>query len=424
MAEDDIYKNKGKYERFMGSLDQFLIPASGLKGRGRRKYHCRNPKNIQYFKKLHRHFETRDLSYISRCRLFDTLRFITFVAEKDLAICGREEVNEIVGRSHKVNHSSHGKETFIKNLKRIWSVLFPEIDDHGRIEDNVGPYPVRHLSSRVDRSKQRLRNDRLTLEEFERLVSYFAGDVEMQAYISLAVESLGRPQEICYTRIRDVELHDTHARIWISSHGKEGTKFLHCIDSYPYLIKWFSQHPHQRDGDAFLFLALNKKDRQLTPANINKKLRNACKRLDIDRQITAYSLKRNGVTFRRLRGDSDVEIQRVAGWTSTKQLQTYDLSSAEDVFQQQLVRRGLAPEKDHALNHATKNCVCGAQVGFSEKICDQCKRVVDSMQVSKDMKANREIREVFSLALDEPDRSFAEIIEEYRRKKLLEGQVA
>ena len=420
MAEEDIYKNRKKYERFMGSLDQFLIPAPGLKGRGRRLYHCRNPQNIQYFKKLHRHFETRDLSYISRCRLFDTLRFITFVTEKDIAICGRNDIDEIVARSHKVNHSSNGKETFIKNLKRIWSTLFPEIDDRGRIEDDLKPYPVRHLSSRIDKSKQRLRNDRLTLQEFERLVSYFGRDVEMQAYITLAVESLGRPQEICYTRMRDVELHESYARIWISSHGKEGTKFLHCIDSYPYLMKWYSKHPHQGDDDAYLFLARNERDRQLTPANINKKLRNACKRLGIDRQITAYSLKRNGVTFRRLRGDSDVEIQHVAGWTSTKQLQTYDLSSAEDVFKKQLARRGLAAKEDQAMGHVTKNCVCGTRVGFSEKICDRCKRVVDSKQVTKDMKADLEIREVFSLALNEPDRSFAEIIEEYRRKQRVE----
>ena len=241
----------------------------------------------------------------------------------------------------------------------------------------------------------------------------------MQAYITLAVESLGRPQEICYVLIRDVELHDSYARIWISSHGKEGTKFLHCIDSYPYLIKWFSQHPHQRDGDAFLFLALNKKDRQLTPASINKKLRNACKRLGIDRQITAYSLKRNGVTFRRLRGESDVEIQHVAGWTSTKQLQIYDMSNAEDVFKNQLARRGLAPKKETVVvSQLTKMCVCGAQVGFSEKICGRCKRVVvDAKQVKNDMKTDQEIRGFFSLAFENPNRSFAEIMDEFRRKQ-------
>lgn len=419
MAEEDIYKNKRNYQRIVGNFEQLVLPPPGLELRGKRRYYCRNPKNIEYFRRLHRLFESRDMSYVARKRYLHTLLFLTFVTKKDLSQCGRDDIDEMVARGHQVNRTTASKETLLRGIKWIWTTLFPEIDDRGRIEDGVMPYPVRHLSSTVDKSKQRLRNDRLSLEEFERLVSYFNSDAEMQAYVTLALESLGRPQEICYTRIKDVELHENYARIWISSHGKEGTKFLHCIDSYPYVMKWYSKHPHQGDSDAFLFLARNERDRQLTPANINKKLRIACRRLGIEKKITAYSLKRNGVTFRRLRGDSDVEIQHVARWTSTKQLQTYDLSDAEDVFEKQLARRGLISKKDPTAHHALKSCVCGAQVGFSERICDRCKRVVDSKQATKDMKADREIRDVFALALERPDRSFAEIIEEYRRQQLV-----
>ena len=419
MAEEDIYKNKRRYVRFMENLDQFLIPATEKKGRVRQLYHCRNPENLQYFESLHHHFEARDLSYITRCRWFSALRFILFVTEKNLADCERRDIDEIVARSHKVNHSSNAKETFITNIKRIWSVLFPELDAHGRIEDDIKPYSVRHLSPRIDKSKQRLRNDRLTPEEFERIVSYFGSDVRMQAFITLALESLGRPQEILYRRICDAELHDSYAKVWVSSHGKEGTKFLICIDSFPYLMKWISQHPYQGDDDAFLFIAKNERNRQLTPANINKKLRNACNDLGINKRVTCYSLKRNGVTFRRLRGESDVEIQHVAGWTSTKQLQIYDMSNAEDVFKNQLARRGLAPKKETVVvSQLTKMCVCGAQVGFSEKICGRCKRVVvDAKQVKNDMKTDQEIRGFFSLAFENPNRSFAEIMDEFRRKQ-------
>ena len=211
----------------------------------------------------------------------------------------------------------------------------------------------------------------------------------------------------------------------MSSHGKEGTKFLQCIDSYPYLMKWYEQHPYQGDPEAFLFIARGEPYRCLTPPNINKKLKTACKRLGIQRNITAYSLKRNGVTFRRLRGDSDVEIQHVAGWTSTKQLQTYDLSNAEDSFRGQLARRGLIDADEHApVPQETKTCICGATVGFADRLCRRCKRVVDSKQIAEDVRADQEIREVFSLALAHPDRSFAEIIEEYRRGRLLEKQAA
>ena len=72
--------------------------------------------------------------------------------------------------------------------------------------------------------------------------------------------------------------------------------------------------------------------KQMKPKNVNKMIRKACKDLQIDKPITCYSLKRNGVTMRRLRGESDVEIQHAARWTSTKQLKTYDLSSQDEAF--------------------------------------------------------------------------------------------
>ena len=211
----------------------------------------------------------------------------------------------------------------------------------------------------------------------------------------------------------------------MSSHGKEGTKFLQCIDSYPYLMKWYEQHPYQGDPEAFLFIARGEPYRCLTPPNINKKLKTACKRLGIQRNITAYSLKRNGVTFRRLRGDSDVEIQHVAGWTSTKQMKPSALSNAEDTFRGQLARRGLIDADKHApASHEPKLCVCGALVGFADHLCHRCKRPMDAEKVSLDLKADQEIKEVFSLAVAQPDRSFAEIIEEYRRGRLLEKGAA
>lgn len=417
MAEEDIYKNKRSYERFMKNLEGFLVPAEQQAGKGKRRYHCKNSRNLKHFEELHRHFEARDLSYIRRGRLIDTIRFVMFVTDKELSACDRRDVDDIVARSHKTNQSIHSKQSFIKNLKWIWSTLFPEIDEYDHVIDNIRPYPVRHLTCRIDKSKQRLRNDRLTIREYERLVSYFSVNPEMQAYITIAVESLGRPQEICFTRIRDVEMHESYAKIWISSHGKEGTKFLQVIDSFSYLARWFSQHPHQGDGDSFLFLALDERDRQLTPENINKKLRRACRILGIDKRITAYSLKRLGVTFMRLRGDSDVEIQHVARWTSTRQLQTYDLSNAEDIFKKRLEDRGLVPKEDREQILEAKLCACGEKAGFSDKICSRCNRSLGSKKIEKEMKTDQEIRDVFAMAIENPNLSLAQIMEECRRRK-------
>jgi len=422
MADEDIYGSKRRYERKMQNLEELTQPPPNPARRGQRRYYCRNPVNLKYFEALHRIFASRDTSYVRRNRVLDVLLFVVSSTDKDLATCERNDIDETIGLAHQVNRAPSSKEDFLKSVKFLWKNLFPEVDERGRPDERIVPYVVRHISCAVDKSRSRMRNDRLTRDEFERLVSYFSGDPQIQAYISVAIESLGRPQEMCYRRVRDLELHENYGRIWVSSHGKEGTKFLQCIDSFPYLVRWLEHHPFKGDPDAFLFMAGGLRDRPLTPAALNKKLRAACSRLGIEKRITAYSLKRNGVTFRRLRGDSDVEIQHVAGWTSTKQLQIYDLSSAEDTFKGQLVRRGLVAggmTNGPVGGSETKLCVCGERVGFAERLCPRCKRVVGSEQVRRDQEADQEIREVFTIALSAPDRSFAEIIKEYRQRRLM-----
>jgi integrase len=354
---------------------------------------------------------------VRRTRLSHTLLFLTSLTDKDLSVCTRRDVDAFVAAGHHVNRAAASKADFLKSVKFLWRHLFPEPDQQGRADSSIVPYPVRHLSARVDKSRQRLRNERLTLQDVARIVAYFGADAQMQAYVALAIESLARPQELCYVRMGDVELHESYARIWIRSHGKEGAKFLCCIDSYPYLLRWYERHPFKSDRDAFLFLARGQRSRQLTPVNINKKLRRACMQLALQKDVTAYSLKRNGVTLCRLRGDSDVEIQHRAGWTSTKQLRTYDLSTPEDSFRQQLAKRGLIPsEPGQADFPATRVCACGTVVGFADAICSSCRRILDATQIRAQAQAEQEIKEVLVLALQHPELTFAELLERWRSR--------
>ncbi len=91
MAEDDIYGNKKRYEKFVTSLDELTtLPKEKNKKGGTRKYYCKNPKNILYFKKLHKIFESRDTSYIRRFRVFRTLLMIAHATNKDFLECERK----------------------------------------------------------------------------------------------------------------------------------------------------------------------------------------------------------------------------------------------------------------------------------------------------------------------------------------------
>lgn len=391
MADNDIYNSKKNYEDFLRELDNFDIPPDQrqrTRANKKRKYYCRNRSNLDYFRRLAAMFEAKDLSYIRRHRLFQTFKLICNSTERDLKDCDREEIDRIVAQMHLVYLSPKSKSDFLRDMKYMWKFLFPEKDAQGRLDDGIVPYQVRHLSCKIDKSKEKRRNDKLNPAEFEQIVDYFSKDARLQFYLMLAFESLGRPQEILYTKLKDLEISDNYAKLWISSHGKEGVGFLQIIDSYPYLLKWLNQHPTPKNKDAYLFLNIGGRGfaKQLTPNNITLQLKLACKNLGIEKNITAYSIKRNGVTFRRLRGDSDVEIQHTARWSSLKQLKTYDQSSQEDTFRLSLVKKGLLKDdKISEFEPKIKTCTfCNARNGFNEQFCSGCKRPLDRKQITEE----------------------------------------
>jgi len=417
MAEDDIYGNKGRYEQFKNNLDSFLIPPSSKSKR--RKYYCKNPDNLKYFKQLFIQFEAKDLSYIRRRRILHTMKFIVYSTKKHLKDCDRKDIDKIMSLMHETHKSPSSKETFIRDLKYVWKILFPETDEKGRPDETIVPYAVRHISGKIDKSRQKLRNDKLTWEEFEQIVDYFSSDPRMQLYLTLSLESLVRPQELLYVRLESIECHDSYAKVFISEHGKEGTGLLQCIDSYPYLIKWLDQHPQKNNGKAFLFVNIGNTNtlKQLKPSNINKMIRKACKDLKINKPITCYSLKRNGVTMRRLRGESDMEIQHAARWTSTKQLKTYDLSSQDEAFKLALEKRGLLKQDKHSEKGLkTKTCFfCKEKAGFSEINCPKCKRPLDRDTVLEQQKKDEKIQQL-KITITNMDNRFDSIKQEIIRE--------
>ena len=176
MAEDDIYRNKAKYELFKDNFELWLSPKGRSKGkRGKeRKYICLNPKNFQYFRKLMTNFEARDVSYIRRFRVLQSMKLICNTLQKDLADCTREDINKLLARLHEIYKTPISKQTFIKDVKFIWKNLFPEKDEKGRADETLVPYVVRHLKAVFDKSKQKLRSDKLNVAEFEAIVNYFS----------------------------------------------------------------------------------------------------------------------------------------------------------------------------------------------------------------------------------------------------------
>ncbi|MFH0978641.1 MAG: site-specific integrase [Candidatus Woesearchaeota archaeon] len=415
MADNDIYNNQKRYETFLSKLDIYCRkPDFSNRDEVRRKYWIKNKENKKHFLELAKIFSARDISFIRRLRLFRTFLIVCHVTDKDLAsIDDRKDIDKVMTFAHTVNKSMKSKRDFSLDLKFLWKQLFPEKDERGRIDDTITPYVVRHLNGKIDKSKEKLRGDKFELDEFEQLVQAFADDSRMQCLLTVMLESLGRPQELLGRKIKDVELHENYAKLWVTEHGKEGTGFLRIIDSYFYLAKWINEHPNRKDKNAYLFVNTGRTNRhcQMTPTAANKLIRERCKQLGIKKPITLYSLKRNGVTIMRLRGASDLDIQHTARWTSTKQLKTYDLSTQEESFKIDLIKRGIikADANHKEFEPTTKPCVfCGALNGLAESICDKCKRPLDHQVIEAEIKAKEEESKLQQQKIDQMQGDFSD----------------
>jgi len=390
MPENDIYNSKGKYERYVSRIEEFHLPVnqqSIAQSQGSAFYVCKNPDNRKYFYDLVDFFASRDTSYIRRLRVTRTLKLICHATLKDLADCDQRDMNKILAFAHTRFKSPRSKEDFVRDTKFMWRRLFPETDIKGRPDETITPYAVRHLSAATDVSKETLRGDRLTVSEIHALFKSFSQDPRMLAYVAVALDTLGRPQEILYRKIGNVELHDSHAKIWVTDHGKEGPKFLSVIDSYPYLTRWLNAHPLRHDPEAYLFLNLGTKGRyrQLRPHNVNIHLRQKLKQLGINKPVTCYSLKRNGVTLRLQRGETYEEIRHIAGMRSINHLRHYDMTTPNDILNRHLADRGLTkPQTPTKGERLSKTCLlCHHTNDLTRDTCKRCNRPLDRERIKQ-----------------------------------------
>jgi len=378
MAEDDIYKSKRRFESFVKRVEtKEILNKIDPKDR-KRKYYCKNKENLKYFYKLFNGFKVDDISFIRRFRICDVMMFLVDTIECDLKNAGSKERDKTIIRLRD-NFTIGQLKREEGNIKQIGKLLF----------NNDLPDFFKDFKIKVDVSKIPVRQDKLTYEEFDKLMKYFSNDSVMQAFLSVSFEALSRPQELFYTKISDLEINQDYAIINITTHKKERAKKLLCIDSKTYLLRMYNSHPDRNNKDAYLFL--NKFKQQITPFAINKKLRIACNNLGIKKPITAYSLKRFGVTYRRLKGDDENTIMKIAGWRKNN-IRTYDLSDQDDVFKIELAKRGLIKdEKFKQYLPQNKECpICHQMVGFADSVCDKCNNIVDPVLIKQKIEASEE----------------------------------
>ena len=393
MADNDIYNSKKQYETALRKFKDgsYLKPPT----RKTDLYYIVNPKNLKYFEQLIKEFDFRDLSYMRRNGFFKVLKRTAYYIKKDLKDVTREDVKELIGTVNKKLNPTTMRDYVDKN-KFIWKTLFPEKDSKGRALDDVVPHPWR-FKFKIDKSRKKDREDKFTDTEYMKLQKSMGKNPMYQLWFSMIYNNLARPQELCYIDTSNVEIKDNYARVRISQHGKEGTKTLQLVDNYYYLLRWLeihplydSKHPDKKGIPLFVTQSNYAKNQRLTPKAANKYVQSKLKELGINKRLTNYSFKRNGVTHKYISGEPAQNIQKIANWTSTDQLKIYDLSEQEEFLQKELEDKGIIKTGSKQKKVSYKVCsFCNAINTVSATKCSKCQRSLDREQILKE-EANKD----------------------------------
>jgi len=419
MAIDDIYKSKKTYEKHIRRIRD----KSYLKRiRKDEIYYVKNPDNLKYFEQLIKEFEFKDTSYIRRDSLFKVLKKTCYFTTKDLKDLTQDDVKDIVTEVRKIFNKTSFKDWWDKS-QFLAKILFPEMDSQGRPLPDIVPYAWR-FKFKTDKSSQKDREDKITDTEYMKIQRSMNRNPMYQLWFSLLYTNLARPQSLSYIDTSNIEVKDNYARVRISEHGKEGTQTLQLVDNYYYLVKWLEvhplydpKHPDTKGIPLFVTQSNNKPNKRLPPKAANKYLQNKLKKLGITKHLTNYSFKRNGVTHRYIAGESAQNIQKIAGWTSTDQIKTYDLSQQEEFLKKELEDKGIIKSDGKQKKVNYKLCAFYNTINtISAGKCSKCQRSLDREQILKEEADKDKKVEDLQKQMDRMDR----ILEELKKEKEIE----
>jgi hypothetical protein len=86
---------------------------------------------------------------------------------------------------------------------------------------------------------------------------------------------------------------------------------------------------------------------------------------------------------------------------------------AAESFKRTLAKRGLIQdEKYKDLLPETRSCICGERIGFAEKVCNKCKRLVDRGAIKRQAEADDIALKIFEKIAEKNKELIVKAIEE------------
>jgi len=312
-------------------------------------------------------------------RYLGDLKKICLILKKNLDICNKKDIQNVVGEIEKMDYAYSTKRGYKIVLKKFYKWL--------RDTEDIYPEEVRWIKTTSEKSKERLPDDLLNEEDILKLIQN-ADKIRDKAFISVLYESGCRIGELATIKIKNILFDEYGAKI--SVFGKTGSRPVRLVSSASYLLDWINQgHPENENLNSYVWLSQKKEI--LSYGRLKDILKNTAKRAGIQKRINPHSFRHARATI-LAKKISDAQLKSVMGWTQgSKMSAIYVHLSQRDTDDAILELNGIQRDTKEKSKILPRECIkCKHKNKPTNKFCELCGMNLDKEEADNILKADLE----------------------------------
>ncbi|MGC9209626.1 MAG: tyrosine-type recombinase/integrase, partial [Nitrososphaeria archaeon] len=242
------------------------------------------------------------------------LRTMRMHMERSFSEAGIKDIRKLVAWINSEDYTPNTKRDMLIALRRFYQWLRAPQDEYPQwVKKHRYPEEVDWISTRIKKNETRSPEDLLTEEEVNAMIR--AADSPMvRAFIALESEIGARPSEILGLRIKDVIFDGND--VYVSLHGKTGSRTIYIIKSVSLLSQWLSVHPRRDDPQAPLWVNRSNYGRlnRWGYRACSKELARLAERAGIKKKVTVYLFRHSAATRDARLGFTESQLCLKYGW--------------------------------------------------------------------------------------------------------------
>jgi len=241
------------------------------------------------------------------------------IIKKPFRECAREDIE------HYINYmEDNGFRLTTQTLhKSIIKLFFKVMYGNNEYYPDAVKWVKLKASKDKQREEEQLSYDQFLTEDEIKLLIDTANTIQRKAFIAVAYETGGRPEELLNIRLKDIMFDNKGAKVILR--GKTVERVTRVIAYVPLLKQWLSVHPFKNDPNAYLWLSesSNSKWKPIGLKGAERMFVDIMKKAGIKKQTRLYILRHSRATHL---ANKLTEAQMCAyfGWQlGTKVVQRY-----------------------------------------------------------------------------------------------------